>query len=144
MKMTLLPTRACLITYIYSVLIRQHTNKVIKLSQVGVLTLLMKVHLQNEDYCRQQNALTPACFRFIQCGTSQRKYFLNFSQLKSHSPKRVYDPRRTQGNLCFRPNGLLVFKRIGLLLRSARHTGPPNIYFFCCGVLSCGQAHGLN
>ena len=70
--MTLLPTRARLIRYVHSVLIRQHTvNKIITLSEAGVLTILMKAHLQSEAGLLSSARIKTACFSSTQCRTNQ-------------------------------------------------------------------------
>ena len=116
--MTLLPTCTWLIRYIHSVLIRQHMNKIITLSKVGVLfTLLMKANLQSENYCRQQERLTPACFSSIQCRTNQRsiKVTISVQAQVAHSLGNVRLHENSRKSLFQIPNRLVLlpFKQIG-------------------------------
>lgn len=115
--MTLLPTCTWLIRYIHSVLICQHTNKIITLSKVGVFTLLMKALLQGQDYCRQQERLTPACFSSIQCRTNQRsiKVTISVQAQVSHSLGNVRLHENSRKSLFQIPNRLVLlpFKQIG-------------------------------
>lgn len=115
--MTLLPTCTWLIRYIHSVLICQHTNKIITLSKVGVFILLMKANLQSENYCRQQERLTPACFSSIQCRTNQRsiKVTISVQAQVSHSLGNVRLHENSRKSLFQIPNRLVLlpFKQIG-------------------------------
>lgn len=115
--MALLPTCTWLIRYIHSVLICQHTNKIITLSKVGVFILLMKANLQSENYCRQQERLTPACFSSIQCRTNQRsiKVTISVQAQVSHSLGNVRLHENSRKSLFQIPNRLVLlpFKQIG-------------------------------